>query len=167
MLMADVVVSGKPKNTKKLAFIFIAIFCVFLIFLVTFAFINSHNNTRDKNKAKAVARQNYINKQSVLNNRLKSTSNNEDRTNIYFEQVSEALKAGKVVDAENYAKSIKNSTNSSQSYNVAMAYISEAKKDKKQAISYWQQAINSLDSNLEEYNLIKNDYQININRLRE
>jgi len=171
--MADVVVGDNNLN-KPSRFSFIKknkwqlfVILIFIIIAVAtfFVFFNKNDSKYSVGQGR-INTKSYNSKQKELKDQLKIGATDQEKTDIYFKLMSEALQNNNITDATVYANDIKNVSGKSDTFYASMAYISEAKNDKAQAIQYWQKAIDVLDPNIEGYNLIKNDYQISINELK-
>jgi Na+-transporting methylmalonyl-CoA/oxaloacetate decarboxylase gamma subunit len=161
MLMAEevdqtIIKSGPSKAKVFLILIILIIASILLATLLVTA-----------NKKSSPSYKKYTQIQSKNDKQFQEAKNNDDKDFILSLQVNEAIKAGNIKDAEKYVKKIKDTSGEGETYFVNQAYLAQAKKDKAKAIFYWQKAINSLKPERSGYNLIKNDYQLNINELKK
>ena len=108
---------------------------------------------------------NYGAAEGVLSGALKTAKTKEDKANIYFEQSGVAIQFKHYEDAKKYAdKALEVDPGYSDAY-AAEAFVATAQGDKTAAKKYWQQAIAHLDPNRPAANIIKRDYQTNLDSL--
>lgn len=104
--------------------------------------------------------------EKIWQDELSKTTDTPTKLSLYFLQSALAVKFKNYNDAKKYAtEALVLSPKSSTPY-VSLAQMAQAQGDKAAARQYWQQAINLIDPNDPAANLIKIDYQYNLDKLK-
>jgi tetratricopeptide (TPR) repeat protein len=98
--------------------------------------------------------------------KLAGTKDTDGKVSIYYQQTVLAVKFKHYADAKKYADEAKQLAPTSPAPYAALALLAEAQNNNAQAKQYWQQAINHVDTSMPGYNLIKADYQGQLDALK-
>lgn len=168
----------KPKTRKRLIIIVVVLLVVIVVSLLLY-FYHFHNH-KVISKAQSTSQKltpyqqyqvlanqgKYASAEQVLKQQLAKTTNVNDKITIYYQQSDLALSFKQYTDAEKYANEAKKLAPNSATPYVALAQLAAAQGNKTLAKQDWQQAITNLNPNVTGYNLIKQEYQTNLDALQ-
>lgn len=107
----------------------------------------------------------YTAAEQALESQLASAKGTQAKLEVYSQQSMVALQFKRYDDAKKYAdQALQLDPNSDIPY-TTLAYWAQAKGDTAAAKNYWQQAITKLDTTAPQYELVKRQYQSDIQEL--